>query len=90
MILAEIADAFIHVLAHIFVILANACMIIFAGCGLILFLGLLDWLLDTDIKGTLVRRFGKRTRLKQAKNAANRILDRLEKAGNEAAKYGRE
>ena len=90
MILGQIADGVIHVLAYIFVFLANVCMIILAANGLILLLGLLDWLLDTDIKGELVRRFGKRTRLKRAKNASNRILDRLEEAGNEAAKYGRE
>ena len=90
MILGQIADGVIQVLAYIFVFLTNACMIILAANGLILLLGLLDWLLDTDIKGELVRRFGKRTRLKRAKNASNRILDRLEEAGNEAAKYGRE
>ena len=73
-----------------FMALAILAMMIFAGCGVILGLGLLDWILDTDIKGYLARRFPKKTSLKKAKNASNRILDRLEKAGNEAAKYGRE
>lgn len=73
-----------------FMAMAILAMTAFMACGVILALGLLDWILDTNIKGYLARRFPKKTSLKKAKNASNRILEGLEKAGNEAAKYGRE
>ena len=77
-------------LGTMFLIFANMAMIVFTGCGVILLLGFLDWCIDTDIKQGLARKFGKKSLLRRAKNASNRILEGLEKAGQDAARRGRE
>ena len=80
----------LNFLGGLFLCLVDISMCLMILILIIFLLGCLDWLLDTDIKSKVSRLFGKRTMLKHAAKASDRIVEQIEMEVIEAEKYGKQ